>query len=116
MNCPKCGYIFQPFEEKCPRCTQNSQGATDQPNVQQPRLPSAQLSMPPGAQRRPATRPIISFNGTVTTGLVLTAIGIVLTVGGYMMAASNPNGGHYLIFWGLIFYGVIHTIRGLFQG
>ena len=39
--------------------------------------------------------------------------GTALTARGYLSASSSPQGGMYLIFWGLILYGLVDMWRGI---
>jgi hypothetical protein len=52
-------------------------------------------------------------NQTILIGALLLVIGIAISVGTYAYAASNPRGGHYLLAWGPIVFGLIVLIRGL---
>jgi predicted RNA-binding Zn-ribbon protein involved in translation (DUF1610 family) len=45
--------------------------------------------------------------------LVCFGIGMVLTVGGFIRAAGNPNGGRYFVFYGLIIGGLVGIVRGV---
>jgi hypothetical protein len=36
MTCPKCGYILEPFDEGCPRCTRAEEQHPEQPQAEQP--------------------------------------------------------------------------------
>ena len=49
----------------------------------------------------------------IWVGGLLTAFGLVLTVVTYAMAASNPQGGHYVVAFGPVIFGVITLLRGL---
>ena len=40
--------------------------------------------------------------------------GLVVTIGGYVLAAKN-GGGSYMIFWGAVIFGAIQFFRGLAQ-
>jgi hypothetical protein len=48
-------------------------------------------------------------------GVVLFAIGLVITVGTYAAASSGGSGGFYLISWGPMVFGVVRVVRGLFR-
>lgn len=45
-------------------------------------------------------------------GLIIMVIGIVITVGSFTNAISNPDGGRYIIAWGAIIFGGIIFVRG----
>jgi hypothetical protein len=45
-------------------------------------------------------------------GAILLAIGVVITVGSYTMAASGGGGGGYLLMWGPILFGLIRLVTG----
>jgi hypothetical protein len=40
-------------------------------------------------------------------------VGIAITVGTYMAAASSRGGGRYFVTWGLIIFGGIRFFQGL---
>jgi hypothetical protein len=46
-------------------------------------------------------------------GFVVFAVGVAITVGTYLNAASSPRGGRYLITYGLIFVGGGDFLYGL---
>jgi hypothetical protein len=85
---------------------QTAQKTNASPLPPPPRVPSQAVRLPHTESR---------MNGNILYGIIIAAIGVILTVGGYIMAASKPTGGHYYIFWGLIVVGVIRIIRGLMQ-
>lgn len=45
----------------------------------------------------------------VRTGVITFIIGLVITIGGYMLA---PAGGTYFVLWGAMIYGIYRLIRG----
>jgi hypothetical protein len=53
-----------------------------------------------------------SARKTLIVGAVITAFGLAITIGTYIAAASNPNGGHYFLAWGPLIVGVLALIRG----
>jgi len=50
---------------------------------------------------------------TIAIGLLVTVVGVVLTAATYAMAASNPNGGHYVIAFGPVIFGLLTLARGI---
>jgi hypothetical protein len=54
-------------------------------------------------------------NKNMVVGAVCCIIGIVVTVGTYLNAASSPTGGRYIIAWGAMLFGGIMFLRGVFQ-
>lgn len=46
-------------------------------------------------------------------GLVIMVIGIAITGGTFLWAASSPSGGGYVVTWGLIVVGGFRFIQGL---
>ena len=48
----------------------------------------------------------------IAIGIGASAVGIGITVAGYMAAASAPQGGRYMVFYGLILWGVFMLFRG----
>jgi len=64
-------------------------------------------------QRQRDAAPSFSINGNIILGLVLMAIGIIITVVSYSSASST--GGHYSIFWGLVAVGLYRLIMGVVQ-
>jgi hypothetical protein len=46
-------------------------------------------------------------------GLALMVVGIAITGGTYLMAASSRGGGRYFITWGLIIVGGFRFVKGL---
>ena len=67
---------------------------------------TADLLTPVGAylRRRAITHIIMGF--------ILLFIGIAITAGSYAGAANDPNGGPYVVTWGLIILGVFWIIAG----
>jgi hypothetical protein len=51
--------------------------------------------------------------GNVIFGGIMCALGITISVVSYQAAASNPNGGHYVVTWGLVVFGGIRVVKGL---
>ena len=45
-------------------------------------------------------------------GLVIAAVGLVLSLGTYAAASSGGGGGGYFIFWGAVVFGLIRAGRG----
>jgi hypothetical protein len=39
--------------------------------------------------------------------------GVGVSVAGYLLAANNPNGGRYTVFYGLAIFGVITFVKGV---
>ena len=88
-KCRFCGEVFDPSVLK-PKSTKNKKKS-----------------------RRSASRGGTKAGlGELLGGLACFGIGSVLTVGGYLNAAANPNGGRYFIFYGLIVGGLIGMVRG----
>lgn len=46
-------------------------------------------------------------------GFAMAAVGIAITVGTYVWAASSPRGGGYVVTWGLIVFGGLRAVQGL---
>jgi hypothetical protein len=42
--------------------------------------------------------------------------GLLVTIGSYLLAASSPGGGHYMIATGAMLYGVVRILRGFKSG
>ncbi|HYA00507.1 MAG TPA: hypothetical protein VEK76_09175 [Candidatus Binatia bacterium] len=51
--------------------------------------------------------------GHIAGGLILVAVGISISVGTYVGAASNPYGGSYFITFGPILVGALWFVRGV---
>lgn len=47
-------------------------------------------------------------------GLACTIGGIVLTIGSFVLAANNPQGGKYFITWGVVLFGVVMLVKGIY--
>ena len=47
-----------------------------------------------------------SARKTLIVGAIITTIGLAISVGTYVAAASNPNGGHYFLAFGPVIVGV----------
>lgn len=84
--CPKCGYVLQPFDDKCPRC---QQAAASSVGRSESRVLGGEDSHLPTA-RRTAPKPT---RRSLPTAIALVATSLVCTVGGivyFVMQASNP--------------------------
>ena len=53
-----------------------------------------------------------SARKTLIVGAIITSIGLAISVGTYVAAASNPNGGHYFLAFGPVIVGVLALVRG----
>jgi hypothetical protein len=84
------------------------------PGTANPGAPGAQPFTP---YKAPANTGGGSGAGTtnIVIGGLMLGIGILITVGSYSAASSNPNGGTYVVTWGLIIFGAIRLFRGLAQ-
>jgi hypothetical protein len=47
-------------------------------------------------------------------GLGAAILGVVMTVGSYMYAASKDEGGSYVITWGLVLFGLVMLGKGAY--
>ena len=45
-------------------------------------------------------------------GLAMMVVGVAITAGTYVWAASSPRGGSYFVTWGLIVFGGLRTVQG----
>jgi hypothetical protein len=45
-------------------------------------------------------------------GLVIAGIGLAISLGSYVAAASSSGGGSYLLLWGLVIVGLVRAFRG----
>jgi hypothetical protein len=64
--------------------------------------------MPADQRRRAGRRNVISGTAVCVLGLLVTAVT-------YVVAASSPGGGPYVIAWGVVLVGVVQLLRGLGQ-
>lgn len=48
-------------------------------------------------------------------GVVIAAVGGIASAASYNIAASNPRGGSYTVYTGIIALGVIYAIKGLYD-
>lgn len=118
MECPKCGYMLDPFEASCPRCArQHTPGATavqPEPSPQHAEVLKTLDALEPRLQQRAARQPapiryaptlgwpltialwlLIAYHGLLFGAVVLLAVGI---------QAMNPGDKHVgvplLVFFG----------------
>jgi len=77
--------------------------------------PQAAEAMVDGAVRNYPSAVRAGALAQMGTGVVLFAIGLVITVGTYAMASSGGSGGFYLISWGPMVFGAVRIVRGLFR-
>lgn len=47
-------------------------------------------------------------------GAACTVGGIVLTIGSFILAANNPQGGRYFITWGVVLFGIVMLVKGIY--
>ena len=125
--CRKCGTEVPDGQPTCPRCGGqnfvNPNGA--QPGAAAPPLaggavppiasPPPPAAPPPRPQPRPRQSSGGGMNGMVISGIIMVLVGLVISIGGCVIASSRPGGGSYFIFWGLIVWGAIRIIRGCGQ-
>jgi hypothetical protein len=52
----------------------------------------------------------------IRVGLFFVALGLVATIGTYVLVSSSPEGGTYLIMYGPVVYGLIKIARVLPKG
>jgi hypothetical protein len=45
-------------------------------------------------------------------GLVIAGVGLAISLGSYISAASSSGGGSYFLLWGLVIVGLIRAFRG----
>jgi hypothetical protein len=45
-------------------------------------------------------------------GLVIAGVGLAISLGSYMSAASSSAGGSYFLLWGLVIVGLVRAFRG----
>jgi hypothetical protein len=45
-------------------------------------------------------------------GLVIAGIGLAISLGSYLSAASSSGGGSYFLLWGLVIVGLVRAFRG----
>jgi hypothetical protein len=64
--------------------------------------------MPADQRRRAGRRNVISGAAVCVLGLLVTAVT-------YVVAASSPGGGRYVIAWGIVLIGVLQLFRGIRQ-
>jgi len=57
-----------------------------------------------------------SANRDLTVGGLWLLGGLLVTIGSYSLAASSPNGGHFVIATGAMLYGAIRLFRGFKAG
>jgi hypothetical protein len=50
---------------------------------------------------------------SIAIGVASLIGGVGLSVAGYVLAANNPNGGRYTVFYGLAIFGIISFVRGV---
>lgn len=50
---------------------------------------------------------------TVVVGALLVASGLLLTAATYAIASGDPQGGHYVVAFGPVIFGVVLLTRGL---
>lgn len=48
-------------------------------------------------------------------GAVIAVVGLSITAGSFVMAGSSPEGGRYVVTYGVIFVGAAQCIRGIVQ-
>jgi Protein of unknown function (DUF2510) len=53
-----------------------------------------------------------SARKSLIIGAIIIAIGLAISIGTYVAAASNPNGGHYFLAFGPVIVGVLALFRG----
>ena len=119
--CPRCGYslaeahaqgpdYFAPMMDAPPRWSSTTRYET-------PLAPDEMYWSDAGYQytARSRTPPRRSSNGSkmMLKGCIWCLAGLVLTGGSYALASP---GGIYFVFWGLILYGGILFVRGMFKG
>lgn len=71
-------------------------------------IATAATDMPTDERRAAGRR-----NMLVGAGLM--AVGLLITLSGYVVAASSPSGGRVAVWWGLVLVGALQFIRGLNQ-
>lgn len=110
-KCASCGLVNFATEQSCRRCgaaavaAAHSAFANNPAITQSPPQPAISQSSQTESPGRHIRRMIF--------GLLWTIGGIVVTVGTYLSAAQNPNGGRYFIAWGAILFGVLDFFVGL---
>jgi hypothetical protein len=45
-------------------------------------------------------------------GLVIAAVGVAISLGSYVSAASSSGGGSYFLLWGIVIVGLVRAFRG----
>lgn len=98
MSCPVCGYLFQPFEQDCPRCRRQQSRA----NAPAPAAPAAAPAAPVSSAPAPAApRPVRGKRGNgVLLGLVaVLSIACIylsgLVMGNYLAAEKAKQSSPY---------------------
>jgi rRNA maturation protein Nop10 len=136
VHCPQCRlYVTSEGAEVCPRCGYSladarSQGPdrfaymTDAPPrwpsttwYETPLAPDEAFWPDPGDQgdswSPPSPRRRDDGSKLMLKGCLWSLAGLALTGGSYALASP---GGIYFIFWGLMLYGGILFLRGMFKG
>jgi predicted RNA-binding Zn-ribbon protein involved in translation (DUF1610 family) len=101
--CPMCGEKIIATAAKCRFCGEVFEPAPVRPKAKKTKKKSGGSGS--GGGSRDGARELV-------VGLACFGIGTALTVGGYLRAAGNPNGGRYLIYYGLIIGGLVGIVRG----
>jgi predicted RNA-binding Zn-ribbon protein involved in translation (DUF1610 family) len=101
--CPMCGEKIIATAAKCRFCGEIFDPVPFNPKSKKTKKKSRNLGS--GGGSREGLRELL-------VGLLCFGIGTVLTVGGFIRTAGNPNGGRYFIFYGLIIGGLVGIVRG----
>jgi hypothetical protein len=109
-KCASCGLINFAIEPSCRRCGAAIVAAAPSAFANNPVISqSTQPAIIQPTQTESAARHV----RRMIFGLLWFAGGTVVTLGTYISAAQNPNGGHYFIAWGAILFGALDFFVGL---
>jgi len=101
-RCAGCGLVNFATEQACRRC-----GA------------ALAVTAPSAFVNNPTTDALPQMEGSgrhirrMIYGLFWAVGGSAVTLGSYLSAASNPNGGRYFVAWGAMIFGVVDFFIGL---
>lgn len=114
-RCASCGLVNFASEVSCRRCGAAIVATAPATSVNLP-LTNQNVSVANYAQQPAIDQAATESSGKCVRrmifGLLWAIGGTVITVGTYISAASNPNGGRYFVAWGAITFGVLDFIVG----
>ena len=102
--CPACGEMIVATAARCRFCGEVFGPVAPKPKSKKSKKKSRAAAAGGGSK---------TGLGELLGGLACFGLGTALTVGGYMRAAGNPNGGRYFVYYGLIVGGLIGIFRGI---